>query len=445
MKLQKISLFALILAALFFCVSCGGGSDKPDLDEDIVDNDSDNPEEQDSSDTDSGNDTSDTTDDSSDTADDNGDTGPDGDNSRPENPDEGDSGRPDGDNSIPEDPDEGDSGRPDGESVNDNDPGDDDDPEEDEDYDPFPGKDEPAVLCTGLTKCYSLSGEIDCPEDKSDDFFGQDTQYAKRGYCLKKSYSTTDSSKTVTDRITNLVWEKNVSSTFAGCNGNNGATCSYEEAENYCSNLKLENRTWRLPTLKELETLIDFAQIPTITQNYFTIPSTGVKKFWTSTPSKANPGRYWILDFGTALISDEKPGKYFYPKCVSGDPLPAPEFEEVSGNSDQKIVKDEVSNLEWTVSDNNLRTWLAALSYCKKLKYAGRRGWRLPSINELATIVNYSNLSPASDFPGISSAYFWSSSTNPASDTQAWRIHTYSGVMDYGKKSSETYKVICVQ
>ncbi len=451
MKLEKTFSFFLLLAALVFCISCGGkGSKYDDWDDyDAVDKDS---EEEDkdnhvpATDEDTNPDDSDTETDADKTQDD---TDSESDNENPDNTDivdDSDHNRPDGDNHN--NPDDEDSDMPDkdnedipDEEVNDKDstPGENDD-------DPFPGKDDPVVICTGLTKCYNLFEDIECPNSKNEDFFGQDAQYAMEKYCLKKSYTTTTSSETVIDNITSLVWQKDTPEQFEGCSGNSGKTCSHQEAVNYCNNLQLEGKTWRLPTLKELETLVDLSQTPTINQKYFTIPSTSLKKFWTETASKANNGNFWVIDFGTALITDEANNKFFYPKCVSGNELEDSEFEAIiDQTTSQKIVSDETNNLIWTISDNSLHTWQSALNYCETLNYAGRKNWRLPSINELATVINYSKLSPASDFPGIGSAYFWSSSTNPMNIKQAWRIHTYSGGISYADKAKETHKVICVK
>ena len=58
------------------------------------------------------------------------------------------------------------------------------------------------------------------------------------------------------------------------------------------------------------------------------------------------------------------------------------------------------------------KTWKEALSYCENLTYAGYSDWRLPNRNELASLINYDNVSPASDFPDMPSLEFWSSSVH---------------------------------
>ncbi len=43
------------------------------------------------------------------------------------------------------------------------------------------------------------------------------------------------------------------------------------------------------------------------------------------------------------------------------------------------------------------RTWVEALAYCEDLELAGFTDWRLPSIKELQSIINYGRSYPAID------------------------------------------------
>ena len=61
-------------------------------------------------------------------------------------------------------------------------------------------------------------------------------------------------------------------------------------------------------------------------------------------------------------------------------------------------------------------TWNDAVSYCNGLSYAGYSDWRLPTPQELLTIVDNSKQYPAIDetyFPNTPAylGYFWSSTT----------------------------------
>lgn len=69
------------------------------------------------------------------------------------------------------------------------------------------------------------------------------------------------------------------------------------------------------------------------------------------------------------------------------------------------IVLDTRTGLEWRV-DFGLMTWSDAVACATGL----RDGWRLPTIQELITLIDYSRVEPASSFPGMSSHWYWSSS-----------------------------------
>jgi len=56
----------------------------------------------------------------------------------------------------------------------------------------------------------------------------------------------------------------------------------------------------------------------------------------------------------------------------------------------------------------------------------GANDWRLPTVNELTGILNYSRVSPAIDrdyFPNTESAKYWSTDTNVTDTASAWRVY----------------------
>jgi hypothetical protein len=79
---------------------------------------------------------------------------------------------------------------------------------------------------------------------------------------------------TITDLATNLIWLKAATS----------QTYTWEEALNYAENLSYaSNSEWRLPNIKELESIRnDFTSSPAVDQSFFQIP-TSIKKLWSST------------------------------------------------------------------------------------------------------------------------------------------------------------------
>jgi hypothetical protein len=83
-------------------------------------------------------------------------------------------------------------------------------------------------------------------------------------------------SGTVRDNKTKLTWQQTAPST----------TLAQTDAASYCSGLSLNGTGWRLPTLFELETLLDYSVAPPgpmIDATFFF--NTAQLPYWTSSPS----------------------------------------------------------------------------------------------------------------------------------------------------------------
>jgi len=81
---------------------------------------------------------------------------------------------------------------------------------------------------------------------------------------------------------------------------------------------------------------------------------------------------------------------------------------------------------------NNTANWADALAYCNTLSLAGR-SWRLPSINELKSIVDETRSNPTIDtvaFPATAPESYWSSTTYAVATNTAWVVwfeYVYAG------------------
>ena len=81
--------------------------------------------------------------------------------------------------------------------------------------------------------------------------------------------------------------------------------------------------------------------------------------------------------------------------------------------------------------------WQGALYYCETLTLASHNDWRLPKVNELQSLVDYTRYNPSINttfFPNTMSSYYWSSTTYAGHPDSAWLVRFgHGGVYGYGK------------
>lgn len=99
-------------------------------------------------------------------------------------------------------------------------------------------------------------------------------------------------------------------------------------------------------------------------------------------------------------------------------------------------VTDRLTGLVWQKEDDNTtRNWTDAGTYCSSLTLGGLSGWRLPSKDELMSIIDYSIPSPGPTinkiyFPNTNADYYWSSTTYASSTHytyNAWFVNFFMG------------------
>jgi len=92
----------------------------------------------------------------------------------------------------------------------------------------------------------------------------------------------------VLDTTTSLLWQD--------APINKKAIVTYKEATNYCKYLKIDKyKNFRLPTMKELQTLVDYKNYkPAILNGFKYVEST---TYWTTTPFANADDERWTVDF----------------------------------------------------------------------------------------------------------------------------------------------------
>ena len=113
-------------------------------------------------------------------------------------------------------------------------------------------------------------------------------------------------------------------------------------------------------------------------------------------------------------------------------------------------VRDNNTGLVWEQApDANIRTWASATYYCVNKNVGGTRGWRLPSVAELASVLDGSPgavapFVPASVFTGVQSYIYWSATKFGELPTVAWYVFFSNGVVN-GVDKASTFHAWCVR
>ena len=104
-------------------------------------------------------------------------------------------------------------------------------------------------------------------------------------------------------------------------------------------------------------------------------------------------------------------------------------------------VRDNETGLVWEQSpltslhpwDFSAGTGASALYQCTSRTTGGRKGWRLPSVHELASLVDPSVAAPGPTiqaghpFTNVQSSHYWSAATSADFPTSAWLVFFGSG------------------
>ena len=284
------------------------------------------------------------------------------------------------------------------------------------------------IVDTGQERCFENRSEIVYPKP-GHAFFGQDAQYQGN----EPSYRD-NGDGTISDLVTGLMWQKDP-----------GPKKTYEQAVAGASKCRVGGYDdWRLPTIKELYSLILFSGEdvdpmsmdtvnlkPFIDKKFFKFdygnPAKGERiidsQMATSTKyvSATMGGRETMfgVNFADGRIKgypvDSRSGrlaKTFYVFYVRGNP--AYGKNDFVDNRDGTIT-DRATGLTWMkVDSGHLKAgekgdgklnWEQALRWCEELKYAGHSDWRLPNIKELQSLVDYTRSPDTTDSAAIDSVF----------------------------------------
>ncbi|MFC1641463.1 DUF1566 domain-containing protein, partial [Myxococcota bacterium] len=259
---------------------------------------------------------------------------------------------------------------------------------------------------------------------------------------------------TVRDDITCLVWEK----------ANPSTQGSWQDAYNRCASLASSRYAgfddWRMPTRVEMASITDvslgstgYPKVFSVTSGYYVTGSFWYKTILTK--NDANPeDRVW--GYGTNGFTSNaivRSNSNNLTRCVRGNgageaadtyALEPPDHYTVTGSGLDAVVTDNYTELTWQQTFSSSRmAWSAAAAYCASQTTGGLSGWRLPTLNELASTVNEALVAPAINrtvFPDTVGAcdetgWYWAAEASKVGGT-AWGLSYCDGYTGWSVANS---------
>ena len=154
-----------------------------------------------------------------------------------------------------------------------------------------------------------------------------------------------------------------------------------------------------------------------------------------------------LVDVGQAQSMSDRSSPYVVSWSRT---LPTEARFIVLANFNSEAVLDQDTGLLWERSPSTARTdWKAARSSCLNKAIGGQRGWRLPSIVELTSLLDPSvqdseaMLPAGHPFLNNPAGFYWSVSSDGES-SKAWHLHLSNGHVHMTSKVS-AFKVWCVR
>ena len=268
---------------------------------------------------------------------------------------------------------------------------------------------------------------------------------------LPNPASYADQGEVVHDNITCLDWQK----------APPDQTYTFDDAVAYCDALALGGHDdWRLPTRIELTSIVDFTKSPAIDRTAFPAAQGGFHKTasdWILTIKQIGAGARkdfaWAFNLSDGIVSNAySKATAARLRCVRGTQGEAPSapavappnhYSQLAGGE----VRDNYTGLTWQQGASDAGMAFAdAKNYCEQLGLNGQ-SWRLPSIRELATLVDEAQVAPAIDrsmFPDTkygskSNNWYWASHPAVSSPQAAWAINFDDGFTGFNAGASGSW------
>jgi hypothetical protein len=318
------------------------------------------------------------------------------------------------------------------------------------------------VVDTGQIRCFDLLREITCPS-AGEAFFGQDAQYTGAA----PSY-TDHGDGTVTDLRTGLMWTQSPDLTGNGTIDADDKLTYSQSLERAASISVGGYGDWRLPTIDELYSLMDFrgedisgppelaqsGRRPFLDTSVFAFgygdTSAGERDIdaqfasstlYTSTTMGGNTTMFGlnladgrIKGYPAGATPMDPAGKGYYVLFVRGgegygvnDPL----------DNGDGTVTDRTTNLMWSREDSGVgMDWQDALAWAQEKNtegWLGHSDWRLPNAKELQGLLDYTRSPDATASAAIDPVFGVTTIVNEAGQTDYpafWTSTTHANTSD---------------
>ncbi|MGD1084753.1 MAG: DUF1566 domain-containing protein [Verrucomicrobiota bacterium] len=318
------------------------------------------------------------------------------------------------------------------------------------------------VVATGQERCYD-NWNVIAPPTPGQPFYGQDAQFQRH----PASHTLSADGLTVHDNNTDLTWQRSPAT-----DGRSAPTWRDKLTATQAQGLPAKLNAakfggfddWRLPSIKELYSLLDARGTdpsgpgtetsglrPFLDTNFFMFAygdtSAGERvidsQYASSTKyvglSARGMGKLFGVNFADGRIKGYDlfmPGggeKTFFVLCARGNPgYGRNDFHD---NGDGTIT-DRATGLMWTKADSGTgMNWQDALAWARKKsgeKFLGQTDWRLPSVKELQSIVDYTRSPDTTHSPAIDPVFHCTTITNEAGYADFpfyWSATTHAGFL----------------
>lgn len=321
------------------------------------------------------------------------------------------------------------------------------------------------ILHTGMTECFDSQGSIiDCRNS------GQDAAVGTGLFCSGPRFNSV-SAELIKDSLTGLLWSKDCSLVEYPLTWED----SFALIEEMNREERFDRSDWRLPNRREMRSLIDHSQKNPALPIANPFVNINLGWYWTSTTAARNAAYAWYVHLEGGRMFYGKKTDYYWIWPVAGKssvlpqtggqsltkegkssrlsdlvscnntidfgvPWPQPRF-----HLKQDEVFDSLTGLIWQVGDifdRQLLSWQEGLEAASSLAERSGKPWRMPTINELESLVDASECDPALPLEHpflIRQQGYWSSTTSGFENDWAYVLYMDKGAVGVGFKKTREF------